>query len=200
MEEREAVQIRQFLSRFIEEIRVDETDAWVLGNLAGRVAPDGEVGSDSQMGKAWLPALTQSAKFEKHLRHGLRDRSRCSILACGRRFYAKGFRKGHYYQAERGTLGHGPESIRGADGLTIVIPADAASALKLPATDLPQALRRELTVHLYHAGLLGIGPARRLADVDKTAFHWLLGEGRVLRHYDEDEWETDRESLIPQPE
>ena len=33
-----------------------------------------------------------------------------------RRFYAKGFCKGHYYQAQRGTLGYGPEGFRGPDG------------------------------------------------------------------------------------
>lgn len=80
--------------------------------------------------------------------------------------------------------------------LIIVIPADIAAALKLPAVDLSRAVRRELAVHLYQQGLLGIGPARRLAEMDKVAFHYLLGERGVLRHYDydEDEWETDRQS------
>lgn len=55
IEDREPVHVRQFLSRFIEEIRVDDTDAWIVGNLAKKVGIEGEGTAFSQFETEKLP-------------------------------------------------------------------------------------------------------------------------------------------------
>jgi predicted HTH domain antitoxin len=49
------------------------------------------------------------------------------------------------------------------DSMIIEIPSDVISAIKLPRKELEKALKIELAIHLYAAGILSFGPARRLA-------------------------------------
>ena len=71
--------------------------------------------------------------------------------------------------------------------IQLEIPDTVAEALRLPATDRPAQLRRELAVALYARGILSFGKARELAVMDAYDFGRLLGERQIPRHYSEEE-------------
>lgn len=75
------------------------------------------------------------------------------------------------------------------DSIVLEIPADVVAAIKLPREGLAKALKIELAVHLYAKGILPFAPARRLADMRKTDFHFLLGRRRIERQYDVEDYE-----------
>ncbi len=56
-------------------------------------------------------------------------------------------------------------------------------------------MKKELALHLYKEGILSLGPARRLANMDKVAFHLLPGQRRIERHYDEEDYEKDQRQI-----
>jgi len=79
--------------------------------------------------------------------------------------------------------------------LIIEIPADVVSAIKLPRKELDRALKIELALHLYATGILSVGPARRLAEMSKMEFHFLLGQRRIERQYDLEDYKKDTANL-----
>jgi predicted HTH domain antitoxin len=81
------------------------------------------------------------------------------------------------------------------DSIVLEIPADVVAAIKLPREELAKALKIELAVHLYATGILPFGPARRLADMSKSEFHFLLGRRRIERQYDCEDYEKDLANL-----
>jgi len=81
------------------------------------------------------------------------------------------------------------------DSVVLEIPADVAAAIKLPREGIAKALKIELAVHLYATGILSFGPARRLADMSKVDFHFLLGRRRIERQYDVEDYEKDLANL-----
>lgn len=81
------------------------------------------------------------------------------------------------------------------DSMMIEIPADVIPAIKLPRKELEKALRAELAVHLYATGILSFGPARRLADMSKMEFHFLLGQRRIERQYSDEDYKEDMANL-----
>ena len=54
-----------------------------------------------------------------------------------------------------------------------------------PPEDREPIVRQELAVSLYREGCLSFGKARELAGLSKAAFHRLLGDREVQRHYTE---------------
>lgn len=81
------------------------------------------------------------------------------------------------------------------ESLMIEIPSDVIPAIKLPRKELDKALRTELALHLYATGILSFGPARRLADMSKMEFHFLLGQRRIERQYDDEDYKEDMANL-----
>lgn len=79
--------------------------------------------------------------------------------------------------------------------VVIEIPDDVIPATKLPRKELEKALKLELAIHLYAAGILSFGPARRLADMSKMEFHFLLDQRGIERQYDSDDFEKDLVNL-----
>ncbi len=73
--------------------------------------------------------------------------------------------------------------------INIEIPEDILLSVKLPKKRIKEELKKELALYLYKEGILSLGPARRLANMDKVAFHLLLGQRRIERHYDEEDYE-----------
>jgi len=57
--------------------------------------------------------------------------------------------------------------------------------------ELNKAFKVELAIHLYATGILSFGPARRLAGMSKMEFHFLLGQRRIERQYDVEDYEKD---------
>jgi predicted HTH domain antitoxin len=77
----------------------------------------------------------------------------------------------------------------------INIQEDLVQAIKIPASEVPRCLKRELAVRLYEKGLLTFGKARELAEMPRWAFHDLLGEEGIQRRYDMEELEDDLKTL-----
>ena len=67
--------------------------------------------------------------------------------------------------------------------VSLEIPDEVVSALKLPARGLEGALRKELAIHLVAEGLLPQGSACRLAGMSRLAFERLLGERQIPLRY-----------------
>jgi len=78
---------------------------------------------------------------------------------------------------------------------SIDIQEDLAQAIKLPPSEAPKRLRRELAVRLYEKGLLSFGKTRELAEMSRWAFHDLLAEEGISRRYDIEEFEEDLKTL-----
>ncbi|HSK79119.1 MAG TPA: UPF0175 family protein [Thermoanaerobaculia bacterium] len=77
--------------------------------------------------------------------------------------------------------------------LILEIPAEILDAFRFPAAELENELRKELAVALYHRGILPLGKARLLAEMDRWQFEQLLGDRQVARHYTETDLEEDLE-------
>lgn len=68
-------------------------------------------------------------------------------------------------------------------------------ALRVPPAEQADRLRQELAVRLYQKELLNFGKARELAQMSKWEFHHLLGQEKIVRHYDIEDLKEDLESL-----
>lgn len=75
--------------------------------------------------------------------------------------------------------------------LTVDIPDDVASALRLPPEEAEETVRKELALTLYARKLLPLGKARQLAGLSRRDFEALLGERQVSRHYTEADLDED---------
>jgi len=75
----------------------------------------------------------------------------------------------------------------------IEIDDDIYDALSLPEEKRDAAVKRELAVSLYAQGILSFGKARELAGLSKRAFHDLLGDRKIERHYTGTELDEDIE-------
>ncbi len=79
--------------------------------------------------------------------------------------------------------------------VSIDIQEDLVQAIRVPASEVPRRLKRELAVRLYEKGLLSFGKARELAQMPRWAFHDLLGEEGIQRRYEMEELEDDLNTL-----
>jgi predicted HTH domain antitoxin len=59
-------------------------------------------------------------------------------------------------------------------GMSIKIPVEVLSAIKLPPKEVEQEFRKELAVALYQRGVLSLGKARLLAQMTLWEFEELL--------------------------
>jgi predicted HTH domain antitoxin len=75
--------------------------------------------------------------------------------------------------------------------LTLEVPSDVVDALRFPPGEAEGEIRRELALALYRRGVLALGKARVLAQMDRWQFEQLLGERRVPRHYTESDLAED---------
>jgi len=75
--------------------------------------------------------------------------------------------------------------------ITVDIPDDVASSLRLPPDTAEKEVRKELALTLYARRLLPLGKARKLSGLSRRDFEALLGERRVPRDYTEEELEED---------
>ncbi len=75
--------------------------------------------------------------------------------------------------------------------IALNIPDDVVAAIKWPRKQLDQQLAVEMAFALYGRGLVSMGIARRLANLDKWIFLEGLGERQIERHYGQDELEED---------
>lgn len=79
--------------------------------------------------------------------------------------------------------------------LSLKIPEEVVLTAKFPRQRWEQEIRKELSLQLYREGIVSFANARRLAGMSKIEFHYLLGERRVPRQYDIEDYEKDLENL-----
>lgn len=75
--------------------------------------------------------------------------------------------------------------------LTLEIPGEILSAVRLPPKEMECEFRKELAMALYQRGVLSLGKARLLAQMTYWEFEELLGQRKVLRHYTDVDLEED---------
>ncbi|MHB8975011.1 MAG: UPF0175 family protein [Pirellulaceae bacterium] len=71
------------------------------------------------------------------------------------------------------------------------IPEEVAEALRLPPAERDRELRTELALALYQRQVLSGGMACKLAGLTRWKFENLLGQRRLVRHYDENNLNED---------
>lgn len=79
--------------------------------------------------------------------------------------------------------------------VSISIPEDLLFSLKIPRPQWEKSLKKELSIHLYREGFLSFSNARKMAEMNKIEFHFLLGERGIFRQYDVEDYEKDMENL-----
>lgn len=77
------------------------------------------------------------------------------------------------------------------DKLVVEIPAEIASALRLPPDSAEREILKELALALYGQHLLPLGKARRLAGMTRRDFEEVLTERRIPRAYTQEDLEED---------
>ena len=78
-----------------------------------------------------------------------------------------------------------------AMGISMQIPAEILSAVKLPPKEVEHEFRKELALALYQRGVLSLGKARLLVQMTRWEFDELLGRREILRHYTDKDLEED---------
>jgi len=68
-------------------------------------------------------------------------------------------------------------------------------ALRIPPEEQEGRLRRELALRLYEKGLLSLGKARQVADMEKWDFLLLLAREGISRQYDKNDLDRDLAEL-----
>lgn len=79
--------------------------------------------------------------------------------------------------------------------VSVPIPEEIMMSVKIPRKRWETELKRELALQLYREGMISFANARRLAEMDKTDFHYLLGEREIPRQYDVEDYNEDLENL-----
>jgi len=73
----------------------------------------------------------------------------------------------------------------------ISIPDDVLASMKLPEKEKEKFLKIELAIALYQRGILSMGKARKLAEMNKWEFIEELARRKIERHYTVKELEED---------
>ncbi len=79
--------------------------------------------------------------------------------------------------------------------ITINIPDSIEIALQLPEGDKKRALVKYLSIKLYEKGIIGIGKASELCEMNKMDFMKVLNEEGINLNYDDEEYERDLNNL-----
>lgn len=75
--------------------------------------------------------------------------------------------------------------------MTLAIPDDVVSALRLPPEEMESALRKELALALYQRQVLPMAKAATLAQMSRWEFEELLCQRHVVRPFSEDDLADD---------
>lgn len=75
--------------------------------------------------------------------------------------------------------------------LTLTIPDEVVTSLKLPRQRMELELKQEMAFMLYERGLSSMGVARRYAGLSKWAFLEGLAQRAIPRHYTDEDLSED---------
>ncbi|HLC15331.1 MAG TPA: UPF0175 family protein [Thermodesulfovibrionia bacterium] len=79
--------------------------------------------------------------------------------------------------------------------ISIQIPEEILLSSKIPRKTWESSIKKELALQLYREGLISFAHAHKLAEMSKIDFHFLLGERKIPRQYDIEDYEKDLENL-----
>ena len=79
--------------------------------------------------------------------------------------------------------------------IKVEISEESLIGAKIPRKNIERELKKELAVHLYSIGVLSLGGARKMSELSKLDFHHFLGERKISRHYDIDDYRKDIENI-----
>jgi len=79
--------------------------------------------------------------------------------------------------------------------MLLEIPEEVFSAAKIPRPQLESELRRRLAAALYADGVIGGGPACKLAGMGKAEFQYWLGEHGVPQPLESGDYQIERQHL-----
>ncbi len=74
---------------------------------------------------------------------------------------------------------------------SVDIPEDVLASIKIPEEDMEKVLKVELAIALYQRGIISLGKARKMAEMDKWEFLEELGKRKISPHYTEKELKED---------
>ncbi len=74
---------------------------------------------------------------------------------------------------------------------SIEIPAEVIHSTRMT----PEEMKRELALLLFQQGKLSFGKAREMADMTVWDFQQLLGQRKILVHYDLQDYLSDRHAI-----
>ena len=80
---------------------------------------------------------------------------------------------------------------RGGMGMTLNIPDSVLEGLRIPEAEIAQRLRTELAIALYAQGVLSLGKAAELAEMNRMVFGEIVGLRGIARHYGDAELAQD---------
>lgn len=75
--------------------------------------------------------------------------------------------------------------------LTLEIPGEILTAIRLPPKEMEREFRKELALALYQWGALSLGKDRLLAQTTLWEFEEFVGQRKALRHFTESDLEED---------
>lgn len=77
--------------------------------------------------------------------------------------------------------------------LLLEVPQEVVDAARLPPGEVEAEFRKELAAGLYRRGILGVGKARLLAQMNRRQFEQFLTDRQIPRSYTESDLEDDIE-------
>jgi|GEM_PF-690826 len=83
--------------------------------------------------------------------------------------------------------------------VVLEIPSEIVDAVRLPPAEIEAELLKELALALYRRGVLSLGKARALAQMDRWQFESLLDERRIPRHFAAADLEEDIRHALDVP-
>jgi hypothetical protein len=103
---RSPVQTRNFLARFIQEIRIGETQAVIVGRL-DKARCTSKCVAGASLGPGWLPASdskqnSEGCWIDRFQTAGWFRKDFCTVPGCTRPFYGKAMCRRHYAQVTNG--------------------------------------------------------------------------------------------------
>ena len=89
------------------------------------------------------------------------------------------------------TVGRIERRIQVMGNIIIDIPEEIILTAKIPRKNFEKEVKKELAIQLYREGIISYSNARRLSNLSKLEFHFLLGERKIPRQYDFIDYEKD---------
>ena len=79
--------------------------------------------------------------------------------------------------------------------ISIEIPEDVMGTVNMSIKQWEAEIKKALALQLYNVKVLSFAQAQRVSGITKIEFHYLLGDRKIPRHYDIEDYREDMETL-----